>query len=76
MKRNLIVWIVYMSAAMVGVVLGDTLFEITKRSFFPSRQQQQHLCTCELCKVKRQLETCEVLDSIFTSKIEIEVNKK
>jgi uncharacterized membrane-anchored protein YhcB (DUF1043 family) len=76
MKKNLIVWIVYMSAAMVGVVLGDTLFEITKRSFFPNRQQQQHLCTCELCKVKRQLETCEVLDSIFTSKIEIEVNKK
>ncbi len=74
MKKYLIVWVVYASAALVGVVIGETLYDVAKRSLFPIKQQ--HLCTCERCKVKRQLETCEVLDSVFTSKIEIEVNKK
>lgn len=73
MKRKFATWCLYMSAAVVGVVVGDTWFEIAMRKFFP---RKQHLCTCEVCKVKRQLETCEVLDSVFTSKIEIEVNKK
>ena len=73
MKTKLIIWLVYMSAAMVGVVIGDSLFEMTMRRFFP---RKQHLCECEMCKVKRQLETCEVLDSVFHSKIQIEINKK
>lgn len=74
MKKYLIVWVVYASAALVGVVIGETLYEIAKRSFFPIKQQ--HLCTCETCKLKRQIETCEVLDSVFQSKIKIEINKK
>lgn len=68
MKTKLIIWLVYMSAAMVGAVIGETM-----RRFFP---RKQHLCECEMCKVKRQLETCEVLDSVFTSKIQIEINNK
>lgn len=73
MKKKFVIWLVYMSAAMVGVIVGDTWFEMTMRKFFPRRQ---HLCECEICKTKRQLETCEVLDSVFTSKIQIEINKK
>ena len=74
MKEKFLIWVYLLSSAMVGVLIGNVICDVVKIALFP--KQQCHVCTCELCKVKRQLETCEVLDSIFMSKIEIEVNKK
>lgn len=74
MKEKFLIWVYLLSSAMVGVLIGNVICDVVKIAFFS--KQQCHVCTCELCKVKRQLETCEVLDSVFTSKIEIEVNKK
>ena len=74
MSEKTKVWFLLLSSAMVGVLIGNFIsFSI---ECFVLPKPKQHLCECELCKTKRQLETCEVLDSIFTSKIEIEVNKK
>lgn len=29
-----------------------------------SEPKVHHMCTCDLCKTRRQLESCEVIDSI------------
>ena len=39
-----------------------------------SEPKVQHMCTCDLCKVKRQLESCEVIDSIIKERVVIVQN--
>ena len=36
-----------------------------------SEPRTQHMCQCELCKTRRQLESCEVIDSIIKDRIVI-----
>lgn len=74
MKEKLGFLVALAISTIVGVLIGTIVVDTAKYFLLP--RQQCHVCTCEVCKVKRQLETCEVLDSIFHSKIQIEINKK
>ena len=51
----------YFLACTVGIVLSETFCYFV----FPHQPQTNHVCTCEYCKLTRQLETTEVLDSIL-----------
>ena len=56
-------WSIFVGA-ILGTVTGDYLYDN-----YISEPPKPHLCTCEMCKIQRQLETCEVLDSIFINKV-------
>lgn len=61
MKQNFFYLVILMLASAVGIVIG----EVFRYFVFPHQPQTNHVCTCEHCKLTRQLETLEVLDSIL-----------
>jgi hypothetical protein len=61
MKVNDFWWIFV--GAILGTIAGDYLYDN-----YISEPPKPHLCKCEMCKIQRQLETCEVLDSVFNIK--------
>lgn len=42
-------------ACAVGCMVGNAVLQPPKK---------QHLCECKLCKTKRQIETCDLLERI------------
>jgi len=60
MKQNFFYWVILMLASAVGIVIGEVFCD-----FVLHHAQANHVCTCEHCKLTRQLETIEVLDSIL-----------
>jgi len=60
-------------AALVGSFIGQTLSYAVFNSSMP---QQAHVCQCERCKLIRQLEAVEVLDSVIQDRIVININKE
>lgn len=61
MKQNFFYLVILMLASAAGVVIGEAFNYFV----FPHQAQANHVCTCEYCKLTRQLETIEVLDSIL-----------
>ncbi len=70
-KKKSILSLVF--AAIVGSFIGEALIYALFNSSMP---QQAHVCQCERCKLIRQLETVEVLDSVIRDRIVININKE
>ena len=51
--------------SFVGHGVGYMLFDRSNR----------HICTCEYCKTIRQIEACEVIDSIMHERLVINIEK-
>ena len=69
MKDKVIIGIIFLMAFAIGSTIGNVI------SYFiwpPKR----HLCQCEYCKIVRQREAVEVIDSIIHERIVINVNKE
>lgn len=59
----------------LGIIIGSIALVVgyeTSRLLFCG--DSEHMCTCDLCKTRRQLESCEVIDSIINERIVIVMN--
>lgn len=69
MKKKLIVLLKFAFACAIGTVIGQSLCYF----IIPTSKVETHVCTCEYCKTKRQLEAIEVVDSIIHDRIVINI---
>lgn len=53
--------------SFIGHGIGWSIFD---------RKSTSHVCQCETCKVIRQLEAVEIVDSIFHDRIVINIEKE
>lgn len=61
MKQDFFSFVIMILAFAVGYVISEAFCYFV----FPHQPQANHVCTCEHCKLTRQLETIEVLKSIL-----------
>lgn len=69
MKDKIIIGIIFLMAFAIGSTIGNVISHF----IWP---QNRHLCQCEYCKIVRQREAVEVIDSIIHERIVINVNKE
>ena len=72
MKKNLKTIVLLFVTFLVASLIGQTVANVV----FPRKTQTNHICTCERCKLTRQLETIEVVDSVIHERIVININKE
>ena len=59
------IWLIaFVAGSVIGHGIGFMMFD---------QRHHPHLCRCEACKVTRQLEACEVIDSIIKERVVINV---
>ena len=69
MKDKIIIGIIF----LISFAIGSTIGNVISYFIWP---QKRHLCQCEYCKIVRQREAVEVIDSIIHERIVINVNKE
>ena len=69
MKDKIIIGIIF----IISVAIGSTIGNVISYFIWPPKR---HLCQCEYCKIVRQREAVEVIDSIIHERIVINVNKE
>lgn len=69
MKEKIIIMLILMVAFTVGSIIGQTLGYF----IFPREPLTNHVCTCEYCKVTRQLEAIEIVDSLIHDRIVVNI---
>jgi hypothetical protein len=63
MKEKVVMFFIFVLAFAFGSVLGHGI------GYLLFDKNNKHLCTCEYCKTIRQLEACEVIDSIIKERM-------
>lgn len=69
MKDKIIIGIIF----IISFAIGSTIGNVINYFIWPPKR---HLCQCEYCKIVRQREAVEVIDSIIHERIVINVNKE
>ena len=72
MKEKIIIMLFIMIAFAIGTIIGQIICFF----IFPHEPLTNHVCTCEYCKVTRQLEAIEVVDSVIHDRIVINIEKE
>lgn len=72
MKKKIIIMLFVMIAFAIGTIIGQTICFF----IFPREPLTNHVCTCEYCKLTRQLEAIEVVDSVIHDRIVINIERE
>lgn len=67
-KRTFLICLI--TGAFFGQILGDIVCSL----LWPT--ESHHVCQCEHCKLIRQLEAIEVVDSVIQDRIVINISKE
>ena len=70
MKEKIMIFAVLVLSFAIGSIIGHSI------GYIIFDRPNRHLCTCESCKLTRQLEACEVIDSIINERIVINITPK